>query len=220
MNPHPYLSSYLVKTYPLIRIGRNNHQRALNRWHVLISLMPQLSWRTRLALGVWAALFGLGLSALNNHSLPGQPHNLAHNAGSILLGNGKALGAAQPLSVLPGGPSGQMLPPGTLAPAYTYSNSYVRGQCTWYVAGRRPVPKGWGHARSWLAAARRAGWATGTTPAVGAIAWTSAGYYGHVALVEAVDITSGQVLISEMNYYRPYYLSKRWVPARSFKYIY
>jgi surface antigen len=107
-----------------------------------------------------------------------------------------------------------------MAPIYTYGNSYARGQCTWYVAGRRPVPSNWGNAVSWYSRAQTAGWAVGTTPAIAAIAWTPQGYYGHVALVEDVDAQTGQVLISEMNYLGSYKLDKRWVPATTFKYIY
>jgi len=77
------------------------------------------------------------------------------------------------------------------------SNSYSWGQCVWYVATRRAVPM-WGNANQWLANARAAGWATGSEPRVGAIAWTGKGYAGHVAIVEAVN--GNQVTVSDMNY--------------------
>jgi surface antigen len=107
-----------------------------------------------------------------------------------------------------------------MAPQGTYANNYTRGQCTWYVAGRRQVPSGWGNAASWFSHAKTAGWSTGTTPAVAAIAWTPAGYYGHVALVEQVSADGSQVQVSEMNFSRPYVTDTRWVLASSFKYIY
>lgn len=120
------------------------------------------------------------------------------------------------------------LPPGRVAPGQppaiptsphrTFRNSYVWGHCTWYVAGRRQVPRNWGHARSWYANAQRSGWSVGDTPIPGAIGWTSAGWYGHVVLVERVE--GNQVYIAEMNYRGLGVTSHRLVPASSFKYIY
>ena len=78
-------------------------------------------------------------------------------------------------------------------------NHFPWGQCTYYVASRRNIP--WnGDAWMWYGNARAAGWATGSTPRVGAImvTWESR-YYGHVAIVEAV-YGDGSYLISEMNY--------------------
>lgn len=138
---------------------------------------------------------------------------------------------ARPAS-LAGGPSGQLMPAGAptnspiavpasaFAPFGTYRNSYAWGNCTWYVASRRQVPTNWGNARTWYPRAQAAGWRTGTTPVVGAIAWTSAGYYGHVALVEQVSADGAQVLVSEMNYRGLGIRSSRWTTAASFRYIY
>lgn len=77
------------------------------------------------------------------------------------------------------------------------SHSFPWGQCTWYVAQRRYVP--WsGHAKSWLYNARQYGFATGSTPKLGAIMQTrEGGYYGHVTYVEA--ISGSYVTISEMH---------------------
>ena len=78
-------------------------------------------------------------------------------------------------------------------------NHFPWGQCTYYVASRRNVP--WnGDAWMWFGNARAAGYATGSSPKVGAmmVTWESR-YYGHVALVEAV-YGDGSYLISEMNY--------------------
>jgi surface antigen len=140
--------------------------------------------------------------------------NIVHAAGS------RTTAPVAKAAELPDGPTGQLLPPGTLAPVRTYANGYAAGQCTWYVAGRRPVPGNWGNARTWYNRAQAAGWSVGTTPAKAAIAWTSAGYYGHVAVVEDVDVASNTVLVSEMNYTGLYRISKRWVNANAFKYIY
>jgi surface antigen len=101
----------------------------------------------------------------------------------------------------------------------SYGNGYAFGYCTWYVAGRRSIPGNWGDARSWYYNAQFSGYDVGSAPAVGAIAWTSAGWYGHVAYVESVS--GGMVTVSEMNYNGNWdRVTSRTVPASSFKYIY
>lgn len=98
-------------------------------------------------------------------------------------------------------------------------NGYSYGYCTYYVASRRSVPGSWGNANSWYYAAASSGWAVGSTPRVGAIAQTSAGYAGHVAFVEAVN--GNMVTVSEMNYNGNWNrVTSRTVPASSFRYIY
>ena len=60
----------------------------------------------------------------------------------------------------------------------------------------RPVPGGWGNANTWD---DNAGYGRiSSTPAVGDIAQTDKGPYGHVAIVEAVNGSS--IVVSEMNY--------------------
>jgi surface antigen len=56
----------------------------------------------------------------------------------------------------------------------------------------------WGNANQWGAGARADGFTVDSTPAVGAVAETTAGAYGHVAVVEA--ISGSNVIVSEMNY--------------------
>jgi surface antigen len=98
-------------------------------------------------------------------------------------------------------------------------DTYVVGQCTWYVASKVNVPGNWGNANTWLANAQAEGWATGPNPRVGAIAWTAAGYYGHGALV--VGVQGDQIDISEMNALNgPYNTDSQWVNASSYYYIY
>ena len=110
---------------------------------------------------------------------------------------------------------------GAIAPFGTYRNNYAYGQCTWYVASRRPTPTNWGNANTWYYRAAAAGRRVGSIPAVGAIAWTSAGRYGHVALVERVSADGRQVTISEMNYNGNWNrITTRTVPASYFRYIY
>lgn len=97
------------------------------------------------------------------------------------------------------------------------ANSYSWGQCVWYVATRRAVPM-WGNANQWLANARAAGWATGSEPRVGAIAWTGRGYAGHVAIVEAVN--GNQVTVSDMNYAGVGVVTTRLTSTNEWIYIY
>lgn len=77
-------------------------------------------------------------------------------------------------------------------------HTFPYGQCTWYVASKVFVP--WsGHAKSWLTNSRAYGYETGKAPIVGSIMVTTENkWYGHVALVEAVN--GDKVTISEMNY--------------------
>jgi surface antigen/LysM repeat protein len=111
----------------------------------------------------------------------------------------------------------------TAAPHLTYfsggANGYAVGYCTYYVASRRSIPSNWGNANQWLYNAQASGFSTGSTPVPGAIAWTGAGYYGHVAYVESVS--GGMVTVSEMNYNGGWdRVSSRTVSAGSFRYIY
>jgi surface antigen len=76
-------------------------------------------------------------------------------------------------------------------------NGYPYGYCTYYVATVRRVPANWGDAKRWLYSARNSGYATGSTPAAGAIVVTSESWWGHVAFVESVNGNS--ITISEMN---------------------
>lgn len=78
------------------------------------------------------------------------------------------------------------------------SNGYPWGWCTWYAAYRRNIPRNWGNAGNWLNSAKRAGYATGSEPAVGAIIVTRESFWGHVGYVE--EVRGDAVIISEMNY--------------------
>jgi surface antigen len=173
--------------------------------------------RTLLAGGVW------GLMSLS-YSYATTPHILSpHEAFSSSLSDATSantLTSVQRVSELTSGPTGTLLPPGTMAPDATFPNHYARGQCTWYVAGRRQIPPNWGNANSWYYHAIASGWHVGTTPAIAAVAWTPAGAYGHVALVEQISLDSKSVYISEMNYRAIGVKTSRWVSAGDFKYIY
>jgi surface antigen len=98
-------------------------------------------------------------------------------------------------------------------------NGYAYGYCTYYVASRRSVPSNWGNANAWYYNAQASGFSVGSSPVPGAIAWSGAGYYGHVAYVESVS--GGMVTVSEMNYNGGWNrVSSRTVSAGSFRYIY
>lgn len=118
--------------------------------------------------------------------------------------------------VLPGGELPENERPGYAAPrsrSYTNANRswltasvgnrYAAGNCTWYAYELRmrlgrPIGSFWGNANTWATSARAAGFVVNNTPAPGAIFQTTAGYYGHVGIVERVE--NGVVYVSDMNY--------------------
>ena len=78
------------------------------------------------------------------------------------------------------------------------ADHFPYGQCTWYVASRRPIP--WdGNAGEWFDEAQALHWPTGQMPQPGAIMVTWESWYGHVAYVEKVN-PDGSWVVSEMNY--------------------
>ncbi|HFI0632859.1 TPA: peptidoglycan hydrolase PcsB [Streptococcus suis] len=96
------------------------------------------------------------------------------------------------------------------------ANTYPVGQCTWGAKQAAPwVGSYWGNANQWLYSASAAGFRTGSTPQVGAVAvWTS-GAYGHVAVVTAVN--GNQIQVVESNFNGNMYLSnfRGWFDAAS-----
>ncbi|MDG4521467.1 peptidoglycan hydrolase PcsB [Streptococcus suis] len=80
------------------------------------------------------------------------------------------------------------------------ASSYPVGECTWGVKSQVSwVGPYWGNANQWVASARAEGFSTGSTPQVGAIAVWTGGYYGHVAVVTAVQ-SSTSIQVVESNY--------------------
>lgn len=225
IDPHSHLSSYLVK--PSLSPYRRRRYRRLGFELVnLAHSRSRLALRLVIALMLWGATAGAWQYATHAHALPGQA-SLASTAGLTKAPSQHPAAnlTATRAELLPSGPTGQLLPPGTMAPDGTYRNSYLRGQCTWYVAGRRQIPSDWGNAAQWYYHAIALHWDHGTVPAVAAIAWepawtNGAGAYGHVALVEQVSADGSQVFISEMNYRAAGVKTTRWVAAGAFKYIY
>lgn len=83
-------------------------------------------------------------------------------------------------------------------------NTYAWGNCTWWAYAMRtwagsPIPRYWGNANTWDDNARRDGYVVNHIPAAGAVFQTDEGAYGHVAYVIAVNDSTGEWKISEMN---------------------
>ena len=85
----------------------------------------------------------------------------------------------------------------------TYSSnasSYPTGECTWGAKTLAPwAGDYWGNGAQRATSAAAAGFRTGSTPQVGAIACWNDGGYGHVAVVTAVS-SSTRIQVSESNY--------------------
>lgn len=78
-------------------------------------------------------------------------------------------------------------------------------QCVSYTAwkvGQRTgnFPRYWGNANMWPGSARASGYSTGSTPRANSVGVISAGAYGHVVWIEAVN-GDGTVDVSQYNYY-------------------
>lgn len=86
-------------------------------------------------------------------------------------------------------------------PTYsTNASSYPTGECTWGAKTLAPwAGDYWGNGAQWATSAAAAGFRTGPTPQVGAIACWNDGGYGHVAVVTAVS-SSTSIQVSESNY--------------------
>ena len=91
----------------------------------------------------------------------------------------------------------------TVSQRPTYSSnasSYPVGQCTWGAKTLAPWAGDYcGNGGQWAASAAAAGFRTGSTPQVGAIASWDDGGYGHVAVVTAVESPT-RIQVSECNY--------------------
>jgi surface antigen len=105
---------------------------------------------------------------------------------------------------------------------------YPHGECTWYVATRRPdlpyFPGASGNALNWLNSARKDGFKTGTTPLAGSVAVFQPGQYGalkygHVAYVEEV-LPNQLIKISEFNYRHHLAKDERTISSKALHFIY
>ncbi len=123
-----------------------------------------------------------------------------------------------PINVLPGDPNKGGYP--WEANCYVDENAVSQGgaggngtdplgygcrQCVSYTAykvGARTgsYPRYWGNANQWPSSAQASGYQTGSTPRVNSVGVISAGQYGHVVWIEAVN-GDGTVDVSQYNYY-------------------
>ena len=88
----------------------------------------------------------------------------------------------------------------------TDASSYPMGECTWGAKTLAPwVGDYWGNGAQWATSAAAAGFRTGSTPQVGAIACWNDGGYGHVAVVTAVE-SNTRIQVSESNYGKKRYI--------------
>ncbi len=104
---------------------------------------------------------------------------------------------------------------------------YPIGQCTWWVARRRPdlpyFPARSGDAMNWSESAAGAGFPTGGTPVPGAVAVFApgqygAGLYGHVAYVTKVN--GEEMTISEDNFATEKHSDERTIKWTGLRFIY
>ena len=95
----------------------------------------------------------------------------------------------------------------TSRPKYnTDASSYPTGECTWGAKTLAPwAGDYWGNGAQWATSAAAAGFKTGSTPQVGAIACWNDGGYGHVAVVTAVE-SNTRIQVSESNYGKKRYI--------------
>lgn len=105
---------------------------------------------------------------------------------------------------------------------YNLGGPYGAGQCTqWAWYNRQDLPNLLGNANAWARNAAAYGYQVDNTPSAGAVLQTTAGWYGHVGYVEAVN-PDGSIIMSEMNYGIPYRVIRSTIPASavgSFYYI-
>ena len=106
-----------------------------------------------------------------------------------------------------------------LTPPSSGPNTYDYHSCTWWVKNWKPdIGPLWGNANLWGYAARAEGWTVSSNPVVGAVAWTTGGYYGHVGLVLAVN--GNTVTVREGNYDWGGSVRVYDYPVSYFQYIY
>ena len=88
----------------------------------------------------------------------------------------------------------------------TDASTYPIGECTWGAKTLAPwAGDYWGNGAQWATSAAAAGFRTGSTPQVGALACWNDGAYGHVAVVTAVE-SNTRIQVSESNYGKKRYI--------------
>lgn len=130
----------------------------------------------------------------------------------------RAASRGSAVNILPGDPNkgGYPWEANCYVDAYAWSHGGVGGdgtdalgygcrQCVSYTAwkvGQRTgnFPRYWGNANQWPGSASAAGYSTGSTPRANSVGVISAGAYGHVVWIEAVN-GDGTVDVSQYNYF-------------------
>lgn len=110
-------------------------------------------------------------------------------------------------------------PAPTTTPVQASVNLYDWGNCTFFVASKKPVPSTWGNANEWYGNAQAQGYSVGLVPQAGAIGVDFGGAYGHVFIVDAV-YGDGTMLIEEMNYQGLGIVDQRVMPSLGIGFIY
>ena len=90
--------------------------------------------------------------------------------------------------------------------SYASGNRYAYGWCTWYawqwrhdnMPANYDLPSNMGNANTWAAAAAAAGFSVNRKPQRGDVFQTTAGWAGHVGIVQSVN-ADGSITISDMN---------------------
>lgn len=116
----------------------------------------------------------------------------------VIIPNGRVAAPVVSYGYYSSVPSGNRGISASFSPSYG-ANGYDYGYCTWYVANRIAVPANWGNANTWDNYAVISGWTVSANPVVGAIAQSDRGYFGHVAIVEAVNEDGSMIKYSDMN---------------------
>ena len=121
-------------------------------------------------------------------------------SGNIFLNNHKGIGKYHVHAYQGGRGLGAFSMDITNSHRYNTTNTYPIGQCTWGAKEAAPwVQNYWGNAKQWALSAKNAGFRTGTSPQVGAVAVWTGGYYGHVAVVTEVSSPT-RIRVKESNY--------------------
>ena len=171
-----------------------------------------------------ARTYGSEIKALNDLELTGISAGMR-----IFIKNGKLPLTERPEYVVPVytytylGSSSSRKNIQNLGYRYGLGGPYVAGQCTqWAWYNRKDLPSNLGNANTWARRAAAAGFPVDHSPRAGDVFQTTAGWYGHVGYVEAVN-GDGSITVTEMNYnYRSYQVIRATIPAefvKNFNYI-
>jgi surface antigen len=140
--------------------------------------------------------------------------------GQIISYNDAEINGLQPGEqiIIPNGHTQAVITYGVFSASYG-GNGYDFGYCTWYVASKIAVPTNWGNANTWATYAALSGWNVSSRPTPGAIAQTSRGWAGHVAIVHEVSSDGSMIKYSDMNGLAGWNREgfSDWMPASTFE---